>query len=116
MPANTSNLSKDRNLKGQIRRKPVRDALDAILARPADDQLIDAPKTIAQELAINLVREARAGDKKAREEVIDRTDGKAAQAIEHSGSIARDHEDVLADLDNPDSDDATREGNTPPAA
>ena len=50
-------------------------------------------------------------------EVIDRTDGKAVQAIEHSGHIARTHEEELAALDNPDaeSDDATRKGDTTPA-
>jgi hypothetical protein len=111
MPAN-----KFPNNKGQIRRKPVRDALDAILARPGDDLLTDEPKTIAQKIAISLVKDAIGGDKKAREELIDRTDGKAAQSIEHSGSIARDHEDVLETLDNPVSDDATREGTSPPAA
>src|ERR1019366_7327877 len=100
------NLNKDRNLNGQVRRKPVRDALVAILARSPEDLLSDKPKTIAQELALSLITEARTGDKKSREEVIDRTDGKAAQAIEHSGSIARDHEDILETLDNPESDDA----------
>jgi hypothetical protein len=110
------NLNKDRNLSGQVRRKPVRDALVAILARSADDQLTDKPKTIAQELALTLIIEARAGDRKSREEVIDRTDGKAAQAIEHSGVIARSAEELLQELDNPETDDTNREDDTPPAA
>ena len=35
----------------------------------------------------------------ARSEVIDRTDGKAMQAVEHSGSISRTH-DVFSDVIN----------------
>jgi hypothetical protein len=99
------------NPKGQIRRKPVRDALDAILARPGDDALSDKPATIAQRTALSLVSDALKGDKKAREELIDRTDGKAAQAIEHSGMIASTHEELLKQLDN-GLDDADGEGDT----
>jgi hypothetical protein len=106
--------------RGQTRTKPVRDALVAILSRPGDDPLKDAPKTIAQRIAMDLVRDAIHGDKSvradARSEVIDRTDGKAIQALEHSGHIARTHEEELAALDNTDSDDAPREGDTPSAA
>ena len=43
---------------------------------------------------------------------------KAAQSIEHSGMIACTHEELLEQLDNPEqpeTDDSTREGNTPPA-
>jgi hypothetical protein len=109
------NLTKDRNLNGQIRRKPVRDALVAILARPSDDQLSDKPQTIAQELALSLIREARTGDRKSREEVIDRTDGKAAQSVEHSGMIASTHEELLKQLDS-QPDDADGENDTAPAA
>jgi hypothetical protein len=31
---------------------------------------------------------------------LDRTEGKAAQAIEHSGFIAKTHEEALTELDN----------------
>ena len=70
------------------------------------------PKTMAQRLAMSLLHDAvysadpdiRA---EARSEIIDRTDGKAVQAIEHSGSIARTHEEELLALDNSESDDAT---------
>jgi hypothetical protein len=48
--------------------------------------------------------------------MLDRGLGKPAQSIEHSGSIARDHEEILENLDNPEPDDATREGTTPPVA
>jgi hypothetical protein len=109
------NLNKDRNLLGQIRRKPVRDALDAILSRDPADQLTDKPKTIAQEIALSIVREARAGDKDMREKLIDRTEGKPAQAIEHSGMIATTHEELLKQLDS-QPDDADGEDNTAPAA
>jgi hypothetical protein len=104
-----------RNKNGQIRRKPIRDALDAILARSPDDKLDDKPKTIAQEIALSLVREARI-DKKAREELIDRTEGKPAQAIEHSGFVAASFEESLTQLDQQGSDDADREDDSPPAA
>jgi hypothetical protein len=48
--------------------------------------------------------------------LLDRGHGKPLQAVEHSGSIARTHEEELTDLDNPDtgSDDSTGEGNTSP--
>jgi hypothetical protein len=98
----------NRNTKGQIRAKPIRDALDALLTRPADDPLNDAPKTLAQRIARELVRDATSPNDKvripARTELIDRTDGKSIQALEHSGHIARSHEEELAALDNPVSD------------
>jgi hypothetical protein len=109
MPAN----ERFPNPKGQIRRKPIRDAVDAILMRDPSDQLDDTPKTIAQEIALGLVRDARSGKPGAREELMDRTEGRPAQSIEHSGMIARTPEEALANLDN--QDDATREGDTPPA-
>lgn len=83
----------------------MRDALDAILARSGEDPLSDMPKTIAQRLALSLINDALGGDKDARAEVIDRTDGKAIQAIEHSGEVEmigstaerRKAEDAIAD-------------------
>ena len=107
------------NGKGQIRAKPVRDALYALLSRPGDDPLSDTPKTLAQKLAMDLMRDAVQGDKSvrfdARSEVIDRTDGKAIQAVEHSGFIAS-HEEQLAALDTPVSDDSSGEDDTPKTA
>jgi hypothetical protein len=106
-----------RNKNGQVRRKPIRDALDAILARSPEDPLNDKPKTIAQEIALSLVREAREGKVKAREELIDRTEGKPAQSIEHSGMIAATHEELLKQLDNQhiEDDDSDGEGDTAPS-
>lgn len=69
------------NVNGQPRPKLIRDALVALISRPGSDKLDDEPKTIAQELAISLVKSARSGDAKALTEVMDRTDGKPAQAI-----------------------------------
>jgi hypothetical protein len=104
------------NIRGQIRRKPIRDALDALMSRTADDPLADKPKTIAQKIALELIKDASSSNEKirlpARTELIDRTDGKAIQAVEHSGHIAKSHEEELTALDNPDSDDPTREGDT----
>lgn len=69
---------------GQKRKKPVRDALVGLLSRSPDDSLNDKPATIAQRLALDLVKEAigiGADAAKARTEIIDRLEGKAAQAI-----------------------------------
>lgn len=71
----------EKNQNGQLRAKPVRDALVAILSRPGDDNLSDKPETIAQRLALSLVKDAVNGDTDARSEVIDRTDGKATQIV-----------------------------------
>jgi hypothetical protein len=107
------------NPKGQLRAKPVRDALTALLSRPGNDPLADEPKTLAQRLAMDLMVEAIHGKgsarAEARSEIIDRTDGKAIQAVEHSGHIFRTHEEELAALDGTELDDATREGDTPSA-
>src|SRR5258708_1510249 len=108
------------NSKGQVRAKPIRDALYALLSRPGDDPLNDMPKTMAQRIAMDLMRDATSSDADvrvdARSEVIDRTDGKAVQAVEHSGHIARSHEEELAALDNLESDDSPAEDDTPKTA
>jgi hypothetical protein len=111
-------FSDTRNTKGQVRAKPIRDALYALLSRPAEDALTDKPTTMAQRIAMELMRDAISTDAKtridARSELIDRTDGKAIQAVEHSGFIAS-HEEQLAALDNPESDDTTGEGTKAPS-
>jgi hypothetical protein len=66
---------------GQNLRKPVRTALMALMSRSSDDQLKDTPQNIAQKLAMHLLRDALKGNEKARTEVIDRVDGKPAQAV-----------------------------------
>jgi hypothetical protein len=108
------------NRKGQIRAKPIRDALDVLLTRGADDPMTDASKTKAQKIALSLLKDAENQDYKmraeARSELIDRTDGKAIQSLEHSGHIARTHEEEQEALENPESDDAAGTGDTPPAA
>ena len=77
------------NTKGQIRAKPIRDALYAILSRDDDDPLMDKPKTKAQRVALGLFNDSQSPNEKiripARAELIDRTDGKAVQAIEATG-------------------------------
>jgi hypothetical protein len=74
-----------RNNKGQVRAKPIRDALNALLTRSGDDPLTDKPKTLAQKIAMDLMRDAVYGNKSvrtdARSEVIDRTDGKDAREL-----------------------------------
>lgn len=75
----------DLNRQGTVRAKPVRDALCALLSRKANDPLDDEPKTLAQELALSLIRDATSEDVRirmeARAEIIDRTEGKPKQAL-----------------------------------
>lgn len=74
---------------GRGARKPVSDAIRALLARPAEDALTDKPKTIAQQIALNLVTQALGGENafSAAKEVIDRVEGKPAQAIVGDDSL-----------------------------
>ncbi|MEO7143344.1 MAG: DUF5681 domain-containing protein [Bryobacteraceae bacterium] len=97
---------------GQPKNRVWRDAIERAINRRAgklDLQGID-------DLADKLLDTAFAGDMMAMKEFGDRIEGKAIQAIEHSGSIARTHEEELINLDNPEPDDTDREGNTPPVA
>jgi hypothetical protein len=99
---------------GQPKSRVWRDAIERAIARRAGKQDLLG----IDELADRLIDTAFAGDIPAMKEFGDRIEGKAIQAIEHSGHIARTHEEELAALDNPDveSDDATREGNPSPSA
>lgn len=70
------------NPKGRGARKPVTDCIRAVLSRDADDLLRDKPKTIAQKIALNLVKQAIDDNNlPAVKELIDRVEGKPAQAI-----------------------------------
>lgn len=72
------------NPKGINGRTPIKEALTILLSRPAGDLLNDKPKTIAQELAMNWIRDARLSNVdngEARKEVAERVEGKPAQAI-----------------------------------
>jgi hypothetical protein len=105
------------NPSGRNGQKPISDALKALLSRNPGKTLEQTVcDTNAQLIAFNMMVKALGGDKDTIKEVIDRTEGKPAQSVEHCGSIARDHEENLEILDNPESDDATREGTTPPVA
>jgi hypothetical protein len=100
---------KSGNPGGQPKNRIWRDAIERAIERrkgKVDLLAID-------DLADKLLDIAFSGDLAAIKEFGDRTDGKAIQAVEHSGSIARTHEEELGALDNPDPDDATREGDTP---
>jgi hypothetical protein len=84
--------------------KPFRDALriEAALAESGDET--PANKGSLRWIARQLLN--RAGDETAAaKEVGDRLDGKAAQALEMSGSLALSHEDALNELDGPGTDD-----------
>lgn len=66
---------------GTIKGKPFRDAIVALIHRHPDDLLTDKPKTVAQEIVLQLVKSARKGDQKAITELIDRVEGKPKQAL-----------------------------------
>jgi serine/threonine protein kinase HipA of HipAB toxin-antitoxin module len=87
--------------RGQQRDKPFRDALRMELAKLGEDD----PKAL-RGLARKLLATAAADDGLAAiKEVADRLDGKPAQAMEMSGSLALSHEDALNELDEPGTDD-----------
>ncbi len=75
--------------------KPFREALRIELAALGDDD----PKAL-RGLARNLLAIASTADGlPAIKEIADRLDGKPAQAVEMSGSLALSHEDALSELD-----------------
>lgn len=71
------------NTDGQPRAKLIRDAINCLLSRPADDELNDVPKTVAQKIALKMVREAANGENflKAFEHVRDTAEGKPTQTL-----------------------------------
>lgn len=84
--------------------KPFRDAIrmEASLAESGEET--PAPKGSLRYIARQLLN--RAGEETAAaREIGDRLDGKAAQAVEMSGSLAVSHEEALNDLDEPGTDD-----------
>jgi Family of unknown function (DUF5681) len=93
---------KSGNPGGQPKNRVWRDAIERAINRrkgKLDLQGID-------ELADKLLDTAFAGDMVAMREFGDRIEGKAIQAIEHSGSIARTHEEELEALDSMDGNEA----------
>lgn len=80
--------------------KPWADALRIVVFR--DDE---AGKRRLMKLAEACAAAAESGDMQAMKEIGDRLDGKPAQALEMSGSIALSHEDALSELDEPGTDD-----------
>lgn len=81
--------------------KPFRDALRMELAALGADD----PKAL-RGLARKLLTTAAGDDGLAAiKEVADRLDGKPAQAMEMSGSLAVTHEEALDELDEPGTDD-----------
>jgi hypothetical protein len=85
--------------------KPFRDALKMEAALAESEQESPAPKGSLRWIARQLL--IRAGEETAAaKEVGDRLDGKPAQAVEMSGSLALSHEDALNELDErPGTDD-----------
>lgn len=69
------------NIEGNKRTKPISDALKCLVNRNPEDLLKDKPKTIAQELALSLIKSARKGELKAMIELTDRIEGKPKQAL-----------------------------------
>lgn len=84
--------------------KPFRDALRMEAALLESGEESPAPKGSLRYIARQLL--IRAGeDTPSAKEVGDRFDGKPAQAVEMSGSLALSHEDALNELDGPGTDD-----------
>lgn len=97
------------NPSGQNQKKPISEAIRAILSRPVGDALNDKPKTIAQQIALNLVKDALSGDNKlaSAKEVMDRVEGKPQQSVDLS-AVFKTPEQALGELLNtpqPDTDE-----------
>jgi hypothetical protein len=96
----------------QNKDKPFRDALRMELAAAGDDH------KALREIARNLIAQAGKNDPSALpaiKEIGDRLDGKPAQALEMSGSLAMSHEEALNELDDGGSErshDASRADDT----
>lgn len=71
------------NPTGKNWKKPVTEALKAILSRPASDKLDDEPKNLAQAIALKLAREALYGKDflPISKEIMDRVEGKPTQSF-----------------------------------
>jgi hypothetical protein len=103
------------NPSGRNGQKPISDALKGLLTRKPGKTLdTSVCETNAQLIAFNLMVKALGGDKDSIKELLDRTEGKPAQSLEHSGMIATTHEELLKQLDSLP-DDADREDDTPQA-
>jgi hypothetical protein len=90
---------KSGNPTGKNGQKPISDAIRSLLSRkPSEGFKVKTCKTNAQLIALNLVAAAIGGNKDATKEVIDRVEGKPAQALEHSGQLTLTHEEILAHL------------------
>lgn len=84
MPAfSTDNQPETRGAGGQKRHKIVRDALMLALEREVDVE--GKPTRRIAQIAEALCAKASEGDVPATREIFDRVDGKAIQAVEHSG-------------------------------
>ena len=75
---------------GRAKRKPLTDAYAAVLDRtipPDMARSLHLPEsaTYAEVIAMSLLREAVKGKVNAAAELADRTEGRVAQAVEHSG-------------------------------
>jgi len=86
------------NPRGQQRDKPFRDALRMELAAAGTDH--KALRSISRAL----IGKAAEGDVQAAKEIRDTLDGKPAQSVELSGSLALSHEEALNELDEPGTD------------
>ena len=70
---------------GQGRRRLMTDAIMLALNREADSIVDGKPTKRLSVIVEQLVKKAEGGDLAAIKEVIDRVDGKAIQALEHTG-------------------------------
>jgi hypothetical protein len=79
----------------QNKDKPYRDALKRALARAEQSESPHALDRIAEKH----IAAAASGDMQAIKEIADRLDGKSAQSLDLSGSLAITHEDALEQLE-----------------
>jgi hypothetical protein len=90
------------NPSGRPKSRPFKEAIDAAIKKAGGG---DDGKDFLEVIARALLEKAASGDVPAIKEFGDRYDGKVAQGVEMSGSIAISHEDALNELDEPGTDD-----------
>lgn len=78
---------------GRRQEKPFRDALRLEIAALGEDD----PKAL-RSIAKRLLEKASEGDLQAIKELVDRTDGKAVQAVDLDGNLTLTHEEALEQL------------------
>jgi hypothetical protein len=85
--------------------RPPKEKSFANMLNIAIKEAAEGGHTKLRAVADALVEKAMAGDVQAIKEIADRLDGKPAQSLEMSGSLALSHEEALDELDDKGADD-----------